>query len=137
LAIACVVATALLFRDACSERTQWSLRTAVTAGRIALADRGRPADPAVMAAAIEAGDRMAGYDPVNPRLAALLGRANLHLAAQERSEDSAKARVEAASGWFTKARRDAATFVDVCVPVAAPATRTTGAIGEPFPRDNP
>lgn len=117
LGIACVAAAVVLCRDAYSERIQRELRVAVTSARRALGDPTRTVDAADLTKAIEAGERMAAYDPGNPRLAALLGQANLHLAAIGPAGDGAQVRVETAQRWFARARRDAAMFVDVCQPV--------------------
>ncbi|MFM7108356.1 MAG: O-antigen ligase family protein [Planctomycetaceae bacterium] len=117
LSLACVVAAAVLGRDAWSERTQRQLRVAVTSARHALQDGSRTVDAAALPAALEAGERMAGYDPGNPRLAVLLGQANLHLAVLASTGAASEASVEAAQRWFARARRDAATCVDVCEPV--------------------
>lgn len=117
LGLACVVAAAVLCRDACSERTQRQLRVAVTSARHALQDRSRTVDVAALTKAVESGERMAAYDPRNPRLAVLLGQVNLHLAGLDGAGDASQVHAEAAQRWFARARRNAATFVDVCEPV--------------------
>lgn len=132
---ACLAAVGLLARDAWSEHVQRRLRTAVADGRIALADPARPADAAVLAAAIEAGERAARYDPANPRLAAFLGQASLHLAALAPTGEPSRPRIDAALDWFTRARRAAAPFADICEPLPPeppPERKTAGAIGRFF-----
>lgn len=117
LGLACVAAAVVLGRDACSEQTQRQLRGAVTSARHAVQDRSRTADVAALAAAVESGERMAGYDPRNPRLAVLLGQAHLHLASLSPAGNVSDAHADAAQRWFARARRDAAMCVDICEPV--------------------
>lgn len=119
LGFACVMAAAVLCRDACSERTQRQLRVAVTSARHALQDRSRTADIAALTKAVESGERMAVYDPSNPRLSVLMGQASLHLASLLPADDTSRAHAEAAQHWFALARRAASLFVDVCKPVLA------------------
>jgi O-antigen ligase len=126
LGLACVVATAFLFRDACSERAQRRLSVAIAACRPAPQDRGVRAHAAALAAAVETGERMARFDPANARLAVLLGQACLHAAALDSGSGGPSPRVEEALGWFSRARRHAATCVDLCEPLPAKPVNVSG-----------
>jgi len=101
LSAACLIAAALLARDAASDDTQRDLRRAIVAARIANADPQSPRAEAALHAATAAGERMFRWDSANGRLAVLIGLAKLHLAA---IPDAAPSERVAAEGWFSLAR---------------------------------
>jgi O-antigen ligase len=124
LAIACLLGLAAVARDAVSEAAQRQLREVLVADRIAATDHApAPADSAFVEA-INAGERMAAWDPWNAQLAALLGQANLHLSARPLVIDEADARRKAAADWFEWARG----HCPVCRGVAEPEQITTGSM---------
>jgi O-antigen ligase len=101
LSAACLIAVALLARDAASDDTQRDLRRAIVAARIANADPQSPRAEATLDAATAAGERMFRWDSANGRLAVLIGLAKLHLAAMP---DAAPSERVAAEEWFSRAR---------------------------------
>lgn len=135
LAIGCLLALAAVGRDAVCETTQRQLRVVLVADRMAFTDHtAAPADAALVEA-IEAGERMAAWDPWNAQLAALLGQANLHLSTRPLRIDDANARRQSAARWFERARRNCSVCRGVAepVPIATDAPVAAGRDGTSVP----
>ena len=105
LAAACVVAMALLARDAWADGERRRLRDALATARLAAAGPGRDAPQADLRMALARGSAAARFDPADSRFEVLLGQIGLHLAAG--AEDPAAARFErdVAEQHFARARR--------------------------------
>ena len=120
LVTAVVASLVLLARDARSTVARRQLAEAITAARLAESSRGPtlPAQPVttLLDAAIAHGERAAGGDPGDARLAVLLGQAQLHRAAATGGADGS---VPTVIAWFDRARllcptsRGLATIVGV------------------------
>lgn len=103
LGLACMLAVALLARDAASDAVQRELRKAIVAARIqALDPAAAPAAPLLRRAAA-AGEHMTRWDPANGSLAVLIGLARLHLSATPDADASAERAT--AREWFAIAQR--------------------------------
>ncbi|MGB8853827.1 MAG: O-antigen ligase family protein [Pirellulales bacterium] len=114
LCAACLIAAALLARDAASDDTQRDLRRAIVAARIATADPQSPSADAALHAATAAGEQMFRWDSANGRLAVLIGLARLHLAAMP---DAAPSERAAAEEWFSRSQRRCAVCRGLPEPV--------------------
>jgi len=117
--LACILVLPWLARDAFTDRSLYELRRATTVARIAAKDHAKLSAAPMLSAAIEHGERAARLDPANWQLAAMLGRANLHLAEESQAIDAAEACRIAANGWFMKARRNSAVCRGLPVPLPA------------------
>lgn len=126
LALACLASVGVLARDAMCETVLRQLRQAIVAARIAAKDPAKASPAAQLAAAVEAGERMAAWDPANAQLAVLLGQANLHLAVDPQPIDEANARAVSAERWFRTARTHSAVCRGLPEPLPVPTS--------PFPR---
>lgn len=104
LALASLLALAFLARDAASTAARRDLATAIVAARTSH-DPQSPAPVPQLAAAITAGERAAGRDPSDAKLAILIGQAHLHLAARTAGPDDSSPAAPAAQAWFERARR--------------------------------
>lgn len=116
---ACLLALLFLARDAFTDLTLDDLRKATTAARIAAKDNTKPSAAPVLNAAIERGEQAARLDPANWQLAALLGQANLHLAARPEAAGDTEALQTAAERWFKAARRNSAATRGLPEPLPA------------------
>ncbi|MFM7248676.1 MAG: O-antigen ligase family protein [Planctomycetaceae bacterium] len=105
LAAACLVAWALLARDAWADGERRRLRDALATARLAAADPGRDAPEAVLRAALARGSAAARLDPADSRFEVLLGQLGLHLAAGAGDPAAARLERERAEGHFARARR--------------------------------
>ncbi|MFM8497705.1 MAG: hypothetical protein ACKOEM_19615, partial [Planctomycetia bacterium] len=94
------------------------LREALTAARLAAKDPQRPSPWPALEQAHAAGERMAGWDPANAKLAQLVGQASLLLAAQPQPIDDADQWMMAADEWFRRARRHSAVCTGLPVPIS-------------------
>lgn len=93
LAISCLVACAILAREAATAITRRQLATAIVEARKAAREQ-TPLALDGCARAVRAGERAAWWNPGDARLATLIGQALLHLAPGD----------EAADDWFRRAR---------------------------------
>jgi hypothetical protein len=116
---ACLGMIPLLCRDAFTADTLDELRRANTAARVqAKKPDAAPAKP-LLEAAIDRGVRAIEIDPGNWQLAAMLGQANLHLAAGEQAIAEAEATRLAAAQWFATARRNSAATRGLPAPASS------------------
>lgn len=104
LAIACAVSLIGLARDAGSAVARRQLASAIVAAR--RNETGSPNEAVdSLDAAIAAGERTARWDPLDARLAVLLGQAHLHRAAVTPGNELPGEAASAAEAWFARARR--------------------------------
>lgn len=103
-ALACVVALAILGRDAFTGQAMAQMRYAITGARMTEKNLPIPNTWPDLTTAVAAGERAMVWDPANPHLALLIGQAHLHLTATPQSIDSAAAHVTAAETMFRRAR---------------------------------
>lgn len=116
---ACLLALVFLGRDALADRVMDELRHAITAARLAANAPQRPTPVPALAAAIEHGEQVARFDPANWQLAALLGQASLHVAAEPQPMSDAEGYRIAAEKWFTTAARNGAATRGLPEPLPA------------------
>jgi O-antigen ligase len=123
LAGACLLAVALLARDAVSDAVQRDIRKAIVAARIAAIDKTAPATAPMLQAAMQAGERTSRWDPANAQLAVLIGLSRLHLAAKPDARAAFNSDLAAANEWFARARqaRAACRGLPEDLPSAVPA----------------
>jgi hypothetical protein len=107
-AICCLAALSGLTRDAHSETAQRTLNQAILADRISAAKPDAPSPEPLLLTAIQEGDSAALRDPRNSRLLALMGQANLHLAARTADATAQGTFNDLAADWFTRAQRASA-----------------------------
>lgn len=107
-AAACVAALLMLGRDALAAVRRRDLATAIATARLAERGAGAPSAAPQLAAAIEGGERADAWDSADARLALLMGRAQLHAAAGMTDPAARRAALDAADGWFAKARERSA-----------------------------
>jgi O-antigen ligase len=117
LVLALGVAIAMVVRDACAETAKRGLREAITADRLAAIDPKRTSAKAALAAATEAAERMASWDPANADLALLTGQAYLHRMALPQPMDEADEMQRKADEWLRRARRHSAALAGMPEPV--------------------
>jgi hypothetical protein len=115
--LACLGMIPLLCRDAFTADTLDELRRANTAARVQAKKPDAPSAKPLLEAAIDRGERALEIDPGNWQLAAMLGQANLHLAATD--QPNAEALRLAAEQWFTTARRNSAVTRGLPVPASS------------------
>ena len=107
-AIGCFASIVWLTRDAQSAIVLTTLNRAIVADRIASTKPDAPSPEPLLLTAIQGGDSTALRDPRNSRLLALMGQANLHLAARTADATAQGAFNEMAAHWFTRAVRASA-----------------------------
>jgi hypothetical protein len=107
-AIGCFASIVWLTRDAQSANVLTTLNRAIVADRIASTKPDAPSPEPLLLTAIQGGDSTALRDPRNSRLLALMGQANLHLAARTADATAQGAFNEMAAHWFTRALRASA-----------------------------
>jgi hypothetical protein len=116
---ACLGMIPLLCRDAFTADTLDELRRANTAARVQANKPDAPSAKPLLEAAIDRGERAIEIDPGNWQLAALLGHANLHLAAVDQPDAESEALRLAAEHWFATARRNSAVTRGLPVPASS------------------
>jgi O-antigen ligase len=112
LVTACMGSLVLLARDAWSSQVGKQMQMALVANAKASRDPKQPNPEPLLAAASKAGESALELDPGNPRLALLLGQAELQmthrLATAKPSLAEASLHEAAAEAWFARARRQCA-----------------------------
>lgn len=109
-AVCAVVAAGLplLGRDCASDQVCRQLREALTAARLAAKNPQRPSPWPALEQAHVAGERMAGWDPANAKLAQLVGQTCLLLASKPQPIDEVDGWIRDAAAWFDRARSHSA-----------------------------
>lgn len=108
LGVAVVATTGFLIRDAVSEVVQRQLREAIVAARLHATGPQGASPEQQLSRAIQAGKRMAAWDPGDAQLAAALGQASLHMSEMPNPIDDANAFLQQAVRWFQIARQNCA-----------------------------
>jgi hypothetical protein len=117
--VACLGMIPLLCRDAFTADTLDELRRANTAARVQAKKPDASSAKPLLEAAIDRGERAIEIDHGNWQLAAMLGQANLHLAAADQPDAEAEALRLAAEQWFATARRNSAVTRGLPVPASS------------------
>ena len=115
----CLGMIPMLCRDAFTADTLDELRRANTAARVQAKKPDAASAKPLLEAAINRGERALEIDPGNWQLAAMLGQANLHLAAADQPNAEAEALRLAAEQWFATARRNSAVTRGLPVPASS------------------
>jgi len=114
--VTCLGMIPLLCRDAFTADTLDELRRANTAARVQAKKPDAPSAKPLLEAAIDRGGRAYKINAGSWQLAAMLGQANLHLAAGD--QPNAEALRLAAEQWFATARRNSAVTRGLPVPAS-------------------
>jgi hypothetical protein len=104
LALVCLLAVAILARDAFTAAVERGIRQSLVAARIAKPDDTAPSAEPLLRASLASAERASEWDPANGQLAVLIGLARLHLAAIPAAVSDPFAEREIADGWFARAR---------------------------------
>jgi hypothetical protein len=114
---AVVAGLPLLGRDCASEQVCRQLREAITAARLATKDPQRPSPWPALEQAHAAGERMAGWDPANAKLAQLVGQTSLLLGSKLQPIDEVDVWIRDAAAWFDRARSHSAVCTGLPEPI--------------------
>lgn len=117
LACACLIAVAILGRDAASEARQRRLRETLVTERLGAGDPLKSPTDLQWNGVIRAAERMAFWDPSSGQLSALIAQAHLHMSARPLPMDEAERHREEAASWSRRARSKSATCRGVPEPL--------------------
>lgn len=106
--VTCLLAGASLARETFSQSASKHLRKAIIGTPSGKPVKDPEGERALLLRALQHGERLAGWDPGNSQLAALLGQATLHAAVLEDDPAAREAGAAQAEKWFAIARKQCA-----------------------------